>query len=88
MTNSKKNYLEESIEMIETKEIDIDQLKKIHDMKMREAELQASKRPSWDVVINAGVAVATTLMVMNYEETRILATKGWGIASKFIGKGK
>lgn len=88
MAKVKKDYLEESIELVENGDIDIEALKKVHDMKMREAELKVAKRPSWDVLINAGVAVATTLMVMNYEESRILATKGWGIASKFIGKGK
>lgn len=84
----KKDLLEESLEFYdEHQAVDIDRLEQIHNMKIKETE-RGRFKPDWNLLLNGALSIGTVLLVMNYEKENVITTKAWGVASKWIGKGK
>lgn len=87
----KKDILQESLEFVqEHEEVNLEEVKLVHEMKMKEAELEKSKKfkIDWSLIANGAISIASILLVLNYEKENVITTKAWGVASKWIGKGK
>lgn len=56
--------------------------------KIEEAQDKKKFKPDWNLLMNGALSLATILLVLNYEENNIITSKGWAIATKWIGKGK
>lgn len=87
----KKDIFEESVEFVkENKDVNVEELQMVHEMKIKEEELAKSKKfkPDWNLLLNGVLSMATIVLVMNYEKENVISSKPWSIASKWIGKGR